>query len=485
MKKLWKLTLRARQLVMMLCVLSTTVVAKADNVSLSLDEATGQYYVNMPFSGRNTLTLDGTVTSFRLFDDGGLGPHNYDPRYFYSYDCNGWMELIAPEGYVLKITGYMTVSYYDHLCIYDGSSDTDYAFIDGNQYMRDGVSTNVGQFMSSGRNMLLHFWADGTRQYAGLDMTVDLVPATVEHDINIVEVLGATVTASKTKAKAGELITLTVNGDIIDNTLYSVAGVRVHAEPRNLFESVCIREMETWYLPNEGKVVFSMPNCNATVVPVIVPGYEWTAEDGVYIDMPTRGTKSVYIYALAKSTSIFDDGGGGDAFGQSQYSIDYFHNYSRNCDSYLKLEAPEGYVIRLTGSMTTTYGDYLDVFDGYDEQTSTKLGDKLGYGSGTEDVGTLVSTGTEMMLHFRSNDNPTQTGLDLTAEVIPVTPDYDQGDVNGDHSVDVSDVNILVNIILGKDTADNYDGRADLIGDNGVDVSDVNAVVNIILGKNR
>ena len=57
------------------------------------------------------------------------------------------------------------------------------------------------------------------------------------------------------------------------------------------------------------------------------------------------------------------------------------------------------------------------------------------------------------------------------------------GDVNLDGKVDVTDVNIVVNIILGKDQAANYDGRADVNNSDGVDVSDVNILVNIILGK--
>jgi hypothetical protein len=60
---------------------------------------------------------------------------------------------------------------------------------------------------------------------------------------------------------------------------------------------------------------------------------------------------------------------------------------------------------------------------------------------------------------------------------------YAVGDVDGDGKVDVTDVNIVVNIILGKDNAANYNGRADVNGADGVDVSDVNAIVNIILGK--
>ena len=59
-----------------------------------------------------------------------------------------------------------------------------------------------------------------------------------------------------------------------------------------------------------------------------------------------------------------------------------------------------------------------------------------------------------------------------------------RGDVNLDGAVDVADVNIVVNIILGKDDAANYDGRAYINSDDSVDVADVNTLINIILGKN-
>ncbi|MCQ2289619.1 MAG: dockerin type I repeat-containing protein, partial [Muribaculaceae bacterium] len=65
----------------------------------------------------------------------------------------------------------------------------------------------------------------------------------------------------------------------------------------------------------------------------------------------------------------------------------------------------------------------------------------------------------------------------------PNTPDFKKGDVNGDGEVDVTDANILTNIILGKDSAGNYGGRADVDGNGSVDVSDANMVTNIILGK--
>ncbi|MBO7609988.1 MAG: C10 family peptidase [Muribaculaceae bacterium] len=58
------------------------------------------------------------------------------------------------------------------------------------------------------------------------------------------------------------------------------------------------------------------------------------------------------------------------------------------------------------------------------------------------------------------------------------------GDVNLSGVVDVTDVNILINIILNKDSADNYGTRAYITDDDTIDVSDVNALINIILHKN-
>ena len=73
--------------------------------------------------------------------------------------------------------------------------------------------------------------------------------------------------------------------------------------------------------------------------------------------------------------------------------------------------------------------------------------------------------------------------LDMEARTLTVTKAALLGDINGDGKVDVTDVNVVVNIILGKDSKDNYP-NADTDGNGTVDVTDVNAVVNIILGKN-
>ncbi len=54
------------------------------------------------------------------------------------------------------------------------------------------------------------------------------------------------------------------------------------------------------------------------------------------------------------------------------------------------------------------------------------------------------------------------------------------GDVNGDGQVDISDVNAVINMMLGK--AEMVDA-ADINGDGQIDISDVNAVINLMLGK--
>ena len=58
-----------------------------------------------------------------------------------------------------------------------------------------------------------------------------------------------------------------------------------------------------------------------------------------------------------------------------------------------------------------------------------------------------------------------------------------KGDVDGNGVVNITDANILINIILGKDSADNYGGRADVDGNGTVNITDANILINLILGK--
>ena len=59
-------------------------------------------------------------------------------------------------------------------------------------------------------------------------------------------------------------------------------------------------------------------------------------------------------------------------------------------------------------------------------------------------------------------------------------PDDPVGDVNGDGMVDVADVNLIINIMLGQMASTDM---ADVDGNGTIDVADVNTVINLMLGK--
>ena len=81
----------------------------------------------------------------------------------------------------------------------------------------------------------------------------------------------------------------------------------------------------------------------------------------------------------------------------------------------------------------------------------------------------------------------TQDGTNLSAQCLVAVwlnhPISIAGDVDGNGAVNGTDLNILINIILGKDNAANYSGRANVNGEGGIDGNDLNKLINIILGK--
>ena len=91
--------------------------------------------------------------------------------------------------------------------------------------------------------------------------------------------------------------------------------------------------------------------------------------------------------------------------------------YSNSYDGGLVLTAPDHYVLQLTGTVTAEVQvnnplDYLMVYDG-GSTSAQKIGDKYGSESG-ENIGTLISSGTQMTLTFHSDVSGQRDGLDLT-----------------------------------------------------------------------
>ena len=58
---------------------------------------------------------------------------------------------------------------------------------------------------------------------------------------------------------------------------------------------------------------------------------------------------------------------------------------------------------------------------------------------------------------------------------------FPSGDVNGDQEVNIADVNVIIDIILGRTVPADVMSRADVNGDGEVNIADVNAIIDIIL----
>lgn len=162
---------------MLLATLLLTMTAQtawADDVNLTVDTSEGsgsaaRWYVNVPSIGTNTLTLSNvSITSFKVYDSEGKSGN-------YVGDNKGYLVLIAPAGYRFQLSGNIkTEKKYDYLTVYDGSSNSDRPLIDKVSSAVDDETTAIGPVTSTGNSMMLYFYSDTYRLYAGLDLTVTI-----------------------------------------------------------------------------------------------------------------------------------------------------------------------------------------------------------------------------------------------------------------------------------------------------------------------
>ncbi len=77
--------------------------------------------------------------------------------------------------------------------------------------------------------------------------------------------------------------------------------------------------------------------------------------------------------------------------------------------------------------------------------------------------------------------NLTLNYADMKLKIEKVAPTVKLGDVNGDGDVNVNDVTVLINYILGKNPTPFIEANANVNGDEGINVNDVTALINMIL----
>ena len=133
----------------------------------------GYVMYHMPKTGENTYNIPANVSSFKVYDDGGISGR-------YSAGCDGTLKLTAPDGYLLQLSGSITTEKdNDYLTVYDGSNDQADKLIDQVSSSVSGTEAAIPTVISSGRNMTLYFYSDNSSsdktEFDGLNLTVRLI----------------------------------------------------------------------------------------------------------------------------------------------------------------------------------------------------------------------------------------------------------------------------------------------------------------------
>ncbi len=117
-----------------------------------------------------------------------------------------------------------------------------------------------------------------------------------------------------------------------------------------------------------------------------------------FVNIPSSGTDNLTLSdASVMAFKVYDDGGAEE-------------RYSNSSDGYLLITAPDGYALQLTGTVQTeTNYDYLTVYDGTTDgaQELCKITGDLA------DIGSIASTGRNLLLYFHSDSGTTRDGLDI------------------------------------------------------------------------
>ena len=167
---------------------SFTLRIKNDSPELRQDGS--EWFVNMPYSGTHTPTLDGNIPTFKIYDDGGKGGgYSKGTAGNFSPGADGYLQIHAPSGYQVHLTGYVrTESERASLTVYDGNSKSASTLCENvhgtnSAANADSYKNVTVDVTSSGEDMLLHFDAlHETWDAEGLILT-----ASIGHSITVAD----------------------------------------------------------------------------------------------------------------------------------------------------------------------------------------------------------------------------------------------------------------------------------------------------------
>lgn len=120
--------------------------------------------INMPTTGIFSYNIPAVYKSLTIYDDGG-------PSGTYSDNCNGTIELIAPEYYIIKLKGQILTFNNDHLAFYDGIRATNCTKF-SNTGIHDPLTLDL---TTTGNGAKLNFYSDGSVNDIGFTLNVILM----------------------------------------------------------------------------------------------------------------------------------------------------------------------------------------------------------------------------------------------------------------------------------------------------------------------
>ena len=152
------------------------------------------------------------------------------------------------------------------------------------------------------------------------------------------------------------------------------------------------------------------PNVDESTGISVDNDFTYPAAGHFYVNMPATDSKTIDIPTTIQSFKVYDNGGkNGD--------------YSNNCDGTLVLNAPDGYVLQLSGNADMYSAiDYLSVYDGKDVNGTPLIDQKNELYSS---IGLVTTKSQSMTLYFWSNDSRVKSGLDLTVMVVKADAESD------------------------------------------------------------
>ena len=387
-----------KKLMLLLLTLFAGMSAWAGDVYLAEDtnEAEGtaaRWFVTMPAGTQESiLTLsDASITTFKVYDDGGKDGD-------YSKSCRSRLIITAPEGYSIQLSGRIkTERSWDKLTVYDGNGADCPKLI-------NEVSGNTSEWMaidpvrSTGQSMTFYFYSDNSGVYEGLDLTVEIFNRAEKRGITVNPADNGSMESNKTEALIEEVITLTAT----PAEGYVLSGVSVKDANGNDVPINWITYLNT--------ATFIMPASPVSVTPTFTEA----TSDAPFINMPHIGTKNITIPEGLMSLKVYDDGGKDG-------------NLIPECSGYLVLTAPEGYNLKVSGTITaggTNTSDQVTVYNGSDK-TAPKLIDYAQSSSWyrTTDIPTATSTGQSIMIWFVGYWTGCK-GLDLTVDLVSTSTEY-------------------------------------------------------------